>query len=309
MENVIEKAYQLINTPIDPNLKCPVELVDIVNYKEAEAGETVEYFASPAQDRAADDIYAADANGTITYHKIALKSVLALTFVGLQSKLETVLIDEILNSKDQGALAAKKDGIIRSMDSEEVRRCLNLVLAVASQEVEKATGEDLLDVIINMKQKVSKYATDYILLVASDVMDEIEEYDKAHVTTFNYKMSIMDEIAKLGIKKVVKVLGNSGLAAGNTPVLADGKAVLVGRDSSLATGKPIYFVRRKFSGEVAKLAGAEEGAVRLVNIAQTPVVINASNANTLGYGVFGYESIIEVLTNYRAVSWSDQIIA
>jgi len=308
-KDVIERAYQLINEPIDPNLRCPVELVDIVEYRESEAGETVEYFASPAQDRAADDIYAADANGTITYHKIALKTVLPLTFVGLQSKLETILIEEILNSKDQSALAAKKDGIIRAMDCEEVRRILNLVLAVGAQEITKATGEDLLDVIIRMKQLVSDYSTDYVLLVASDVMNAIESYDKDNVDNFNYKMSIMEEIAKLGIKKVVKVLGNSGYAAGNTPVLAAGKAILVGRNSSLVRGRPITFLRRKFQKEIAELSGAGEGAVRLIDVAKTPTVVNGSGANTLGYGVFGYESIIQVLTNFRAVAWSDTILA
>ncbi len=306
---VIERAYQLINEPIDPNLRCPVELMDIVNYREAEAGETVEYFASPAQDRAADDIYSADANGTITFHKIPLKSTLALTFSGLQSKLETILIDEILNSKDQTALAVKKDGIIRAMDCEEIRLILNLCLAVASQEVAKTSGQDLLDVIIAMKQKVSDYATDYVLLVASDVMDAIERYDKDNVSNFNYKMSINEEIAKLGIKKVVKVLGNSGFGGGDTPVLAAGKAILVGRNSTLAKGRPIHFSRRKFSGEVAQLAGAQEGAVRLVSIAQTPQPVNASNANTLGYACFGYESKTMVLTNYRAIAWTDTIIA
>jgi hypothetical protein len=308
-KDVIERAYQLINEPIDPNLRCPVELMDIVNYREAEAGETVEYFASPAQDRAADDIYAADANGTITFHKVPLKSVTALTFVGLQSNLETVLLDEIMNSKDQTALAQKKDAIIRAMDSEEVRLCLNLCLAASTQEITKDTGEDLLDVIIKMKQKVSNYATDYILLVAPDVMDKIDSYDKDNVTTFNYKMSIMEEIAKLGIKKVVKVLGDSGYAGGSTPVLAPGKAILVGRNSNLAKGRPIHFSRRKFSGEIAALSGAAEGAVRLISVVETPIVVNASNANTLGYGVFGYESKIQVLTNYRAVSWCDDIIA
>ena len=307
--DVIERAYQLINEPIDPNLRCPVELQDIVNYREAEAGESVEYFASPGQDRAGDDIYSADANGTITYHKVPLKTVLALTFTGLQSKLETVLIDEILNSKDQTALAQKKDAIIRAMDCEEVRLILNLCLAAATQEITKDSGEDLLDVIIKLKQKVSNYATDYILLVASDVMDEIEKYDKEHVTTFNYKMSIFDEIAKLGIKKVVKVLGNSGFNGGDTPVIAAGKAILVGRDSNLAKGRPVFFSRRKFAKEIAELSGAQEGAVRLINVASTPMPVNAAGANTLGYGVFGYESKTMVLVNYRAISWSDEIIA
>jgi len=223
--------------------------------------------------------------------------------------LQTLLV-LLHNSKDQSALAAKKDGIIRSMDKEEVRRILNLCLAVPSQEVSKASGEDLLDVIIRMKQKVSTYATDYILLVASDVADAIEAYDKANVATFNYKMSINEEIAKLGIKKVVKVIGTVAVSGGvGGDVLAAGKAILIGRDSSLAKGRPIKFLRRKFTKEIAELSGAGEGAVRLIDVAKTPTVINAAGANTLGYACFGYESIIQVLTNYRAVSWSDDIIA
>lgn len=307
--DMIERAYQLINEPIDPNLRCPVALADIVNYKESEPGETVEYFASPAQDRAITDLITVDAAGSIAYVKVALKSVAALTFVGLSSNLETVLIDEILNSKDQSALAAKKEGIIRGMDNEEVRRILNLCLAAASQEITKDTGEDLLDVIIKMKQKVSDYADDYILLVASDVMDAIERYDKENVTSFNYKMSIHDEIAKLGIKKVVKVLGQTRFDASTASVLAAGKAILVGRNSQLAAGRPIHFLRRKFTKEIAELSGAGEGAVRLIKVLETPYVVNSANDNTLGYGCFGYESIIQVLTNYRAVSWSDEIIS
>lgn len=309
MLNAIERAYQLINEPIDPNLRCPVEILDIVNYKESEAGETVEYFASSAQDRGNDAIYAADANGTLTYEKIGLKSTTALTFVGLQSKLETVLIDEILNSKDQSALAQKKDAIIRAMDSEEVKRILALCTAVAGQEVHKTTGMDLLDVIIKMKEKVSNYATEYVLLVAADVMNKIDSYDKDNVATFNYKMGIREVMAQIGIIKVVKVLGDSYLAGSTTPVLADGKAVLIGRNSALSAGRPITFLRRKFSKEVAELSGAAEGAVRLIEVAKTPIVINAGPANTLGYGVFGYESIIQVLTNFRATCWSDEIIA
>ncbi len=307
--NLIERAYQLINEPIDPNLRCPVALADIVNYKESEPGETVEYFASPAQDRAITDLITVNAAGSIEYVKIGLKTVSSLTFVGLSSNLETVLIDEIMNSKDQSALAAKKDGIIRGMDNEEVRRILNLCLAASTQEITKDTGEDLLDVIIKMKQKVSDYADDYILLVASDVMDAIERYDKENVTAFRYKMSIHDEIAKLGIKKVIKVLGQTRFDASTLPVLAAGKAILVGRNSQLVKGRPIHFLRRKFEKEIAELSGAGEGAVRLVKVLDTPYVVNTDGNNTLGYGVFGYESIIQVLTNFRAISWSDEIIS
>ena len=307
--DVIELAYQLINEPIDPNLRCPVELQDIVNYKESEPGETVEYFASSAQDRAITDLITVDAAGSIVYVKVPLKSVSALTFVGLQSKLETILLDEIMNSKDNTALAAKKEGIIRGMDNEEIYRILNLCLAASTQEVHKTTGEDLLDVIIKMKQKVSDYATDYVLLVASDVMDKIESYDKDNASTYGFAFPIMDQIAKLGIKKVVKVIGQTRFDASTKSVLADGKAILVGRNSNIAKGRPIEFLRRKFTKEIAELSGAGEGAVRLVNIEKTARVVNTGGKNTLGYGIYGYESIIQVLTNYRAISWSDEIIA
>ena len=307
-QDPIELAYTLLNEPIDPNLRCPLELQEIVNYVEAPMGETIHYFASPAQDRGVDVIYAANADGDLAPVKVPLMGVSALTFEDLQSKMDYVLIHELLNSKDSSALAARKNGIIRSMDNEEVRRALNLCF-VASQEVLKVTGEDLLDVIIKMKQKVSDYATDYILLVASDVMDEIEKFDKDNVATFNYKMGIKETIADLGIKKIVKIIGNSGLAGGSTPCLAAGKAILVGRDSSLTAGKPISVVRAKFEKEVAENSGAAEGAVRLIQVVKTPTVINANGKNTIGYGVFGYEGIIEVNLNYRAISWSSDLIA
>lgn len=304
MRPEVVKAYELIGQPIDPNLKVPAEVMDIVDFKESEAGEIVEYFNSDNPE--VDDIYTADANGTITYHKITLRTPVALTFVGLQSKLETILLDEIMNSRDRSALAAKKDGIIRAMDKEEARRALALILAVASQEITPDSNDDILDVIIKMKQLVSDYADNYILLVASNVQDAIDTYDKDHVTTFNYKFGIMDQIRDLGIQKVVKVIGTlTNTTGAGQVVLAAGNMILVGRDSSLAAGRPIKMRRRKFSGEVAQLAGATEGATRLVSIAETPQPINASNANTLGFGVYGYESQISVLTNYRATAWSN----
>jgi len=310
-KDVIERAYQLINEPIDPNLRCPVELVDLVEYKEAEAGETIQYFNT---DRTiVDYILSINSDGDLVSTLVPMNGVVGLTPVGLQSNLETVLIDDVLNSKDSGALAARKDSIIRGMDKKEVKNVLDLCLgAGASQEVNKISGEDLLDVIIKMKQKISDYATNYILLVASDVMDAIEKYDKENANNFNYKMAIKEEIANLGITKIVKVIGllsTTGLVGGNVPVLAAGKAILVGRDSSLAIGKPLTVVRRKFTKEVAELSGAGEGAVRLVEVIKTPQIVNVNGHNTLGYGVFGYEQIVEVLTNKRAVAFSDDIIA
>jgi hypothetical protein len=135
-------------------------------------------------------------------------------------------------------------------------------------------------------------------------MDAIEIYDKQNVTSFNYKMSILDQIAALGISKIVKVLGKDNV----TPVLADGKAVLVGRNSSLISTKPLILARRKFSKEIAENSGASEGAVRLVDIIRLPVH-NASGVPILGYSVLGYESLNASCVNFRGIAYSTDIIS
>jgi len=303
----VEKAYELIGSPIDPNLKVPFELTEIVDYKDSEPGETVEYFTTDHS--GTDGIWEANSDGTLTYHKITLRTPTALTFQGLQSQLETILIDEIMNTKDQTALATKKDGIIRSMDKEEVRRALNLILAVESQEYTVQTGDDFLNAIIGMREIITNYATDSILLLGANAHKAYEDYDLNNVDNFHYAMPIDGELKKRGINKVVKVIGSVVLGDEtgdpDTSLLDTSYAILVGRDSSLVAGKPIKMRRRKFSKEIAELSGAKEGATRLVSIAETPQPINGDGANTLGYGAFGYESQIQVLTNYRAVAWSD----
>lgn len=304
---MVEKAYELIGSPIDPNLRVPFELTDIVDYKDSEAGESVEYFNTDHS--GVDGIWEANANGTLTYHKITLRNPVALTFQGLQSQLETILIDEILNSKDNTAMATKKDGIIRSMDKEEVRRCLNLILAVASQEYTVQTGDDFLKAVIGMRDIIVNYATDSVLLLGANAYKAYEDYDLNNADNFNYPTPIDAELKKRGIAKVIKVIGTVVLGSEtgdpDTALLDTSYGILVGRDSSLAAGKPIKMRRRKFAGQTAQLSGAKEGDTRLVKFVEAPQPINAENANTLGYSVYGYESQIQVLTNYRAVSFCD----
>jgi hypothetical protein len=224
-----------------------------------------------------------------------------LTFSGLQSKLEYVLIDEILPAADQNALARKKVAITRAMDKQELKRILDAVLLVASQEVTLDSGEDLYDGIVKMVHKVEDYADNYVLLCGSTIKEKIDVYDKVNADNFNYRVGLTEMLAKFGIT-VIKVIGS----VNGGKVLANGKCILVGRNSSLAQGKPITFVRRLMSPEIAKLMNSES-AERAISVAQAPTVINADGKNTLGYAVFGYESIIETITNYRALSWSDEL--
>jgi len=306
MERTDLLIAQVLGSPIDPNLPVPVEIAEIANVESAKPGDLVRIFDYTGEDANADDIYAADANGKLVNHKLSAVSPATLTFVGLQSKLEYVLINEVLPAADQSALARKKAGITRAMDKQEVKRICDACLTLdgdggrPEQEVVQDSGEDLYDLIVKMVNKISDYATDYVLLVGSTVKEAIDVYDKVNADNFNYRVGLDTYLEKTGIT-VIKMIGQVNGGA----ILAATKMLLVGRNSKLAAGRPITFVRRQMSPEIAKLMNAEGTIDRCISVAQAPTIIHdTTNNNLLGYGVFGYESIIEVITNYRAICWA-----
>lgn len=300
-ERVDLEIARLIGAPIDPNLKVPVALAEIANIETAEAGELVRIFNNSAEDVNVDDIYAVDANGGLTLNKISAVAPATLTFVGLSSKLEYVLLDEVLPAPDQKALGRKKAGIARAMDKEELRRLIVGMLGLASQQV--TASAKLYTGILALKHKVEDYGDNFVLLVSSDVSEAIDTYEIDNVTTFYYKMGLRELLASLGVK-VIKVVGK----VNGANLITAKTGILVARDSSLAAGKPNTFVRRAISAEVAAQMGVEAGD-RLISVAQVPTIINAAGKNTLGYGCFGYESIIETIVNFRAIAWSNDLIA
>jgi hypothetical protein len=301
--NGIEIA-KVIGQPIDSNIPVPIELTEICDLDTAEFGEDVYYFS--AYDDNTDTVYTSADSGEITSTKKSPSGATALTFVGRQSDLAYVTIHELQDSKDNTALGRKKGAITRSMDKDDVKRVLDLILAVASQEVSAGSGEDLYDAILKMIHKVVDYGDNFILLVGSTVWEKINSYDKENADNFNYRVGIKEMLASNGVK-VVKVTGStvtldSGAAAA---VLAATKGIMVARDSKIqgVGGKPCLFVRRKINPEVATLLGIEpDKAERLITTIGGLQVINNSK-NILGYGVVGYEAVIQAITNYKACAW------
>jgi hypothetical protein len=299
MERPDLEIARVLGVPIDPNLKVPVVISEIAQVETAEPGEEVKYYSS--YDTNTDDIYTADANGVITRHKLTANGATALSFQGLQSKLEYVLINDVMagsegNKPDVGVLGRKKAAIARAMDKEEVKRICDACLSLSAQEVVQASGEDLYDVIAKMVHKLEDYADNFVLLVGSAVKEAIDTYDKDNADNFQYRVGLKEYLASVGIT-VIKMVG---LVNGGR-VLATDKAILIGRDSSIAQGKPILFVRRKVNPEIAKMMNAEV-AERLISVAQAPTIIDGTN-NLLGYGVFGFEAIIEAIVNPLAICW------
>jgi len=302
---------KLIGEPINAQLPVPVELAEIADTFIAEAGEKVWRYT--AFDTSLDTIIAVDANGIITLVKRSPTGDAELTFSGLNSKLEYVLIDDILAETDNTqVLGRRKVSISRGMDKRELKTILDAIVGktgaylpgVEPEEV-TMTGNDIYDVIMEMKHKVEDYGDDFVLLCGSTAKEKIDTYDKDQVATFNYNVTLRAKLAELGIK-VMKVFGKVELTdgGGELALLDPKKMVLVARNSRIAEGKPIKFVRRKISPNIAKLMGADvDGAQRALWVSPTPM--QQGTNSLLAYGIYGYESVIFTITNPKAISIAD----
>ena len=310
---------KLIGEPINQQLPVPVELGEIADTFTAEPGEHVWRYENI--DDNVDVVLKVDPNCLITPIKRTPLNDVEVTFDGYNSKLEYVCVEDILNKVDTDILARRKASITRAMDKGELKNILDALLTPTStyfpandadnNEVTVATADDLYDVIVRMKHKIEDYGDDFILLVGSTVKEKLDTYDKDNVTSFNYNITIQNRLAQMGIK-VMKVFGkvsipaSGGDAETEEAMLDTNKLILIARNSRIAEGKPIKFVRRKISPEIARMMGAD------VDSAQRAIIVNPvpvqDNGNRLAFGVYGYESRIFLITNSKAISVADATV-
>jgi hypothetical protein len=310
--DVALEISKLIGEPINVQLPVPVELQAIADTFTAEPGEHVWRYQN--LDETADVVLQVDGNGLITVKKRTPLNDIELTFTGINSKLDYVLVEDVLNKVDTNALARRKEAISRAMDKKELKVILDAILTpsntyyphneVANAGITVASGDDLYDVIMKMKHAVEDYGDNYVLLVGSTVKEKIDTYDKDNVTTFNYNITLIQRLRDLQID-VMKIFGKVALVTGETEssLLDAKKMVLVARNSRIAEGKPIKFVRRKISPEIARLMGAD------VDSAQRALIVNPvpvqDSGNRLAFGVYGYESNVMCITNPKALAVAD----
>ena len=304
---------KLIGEPISTQLPVPYELAKIADYEVAEAGEHVWRYS--ALDTDADVILQADTtNGAIIVKKRSPLGDTELSFTGLDSKLEYVLVNDILNSPDTKKLARRKSSITRDMDKRELKTIIELIEADTTtlkpgvdvlSDDPPASGEDLYDAIMSMVHTVENYGDNYVLLCGSAVKIAIDNFDKAKVATFNYSLSIRQMLANAGIE-IVKMFGQVSVLTAETEaaIMNTNHAILVAKNSRIADGSPIKFVRRKINPEIASLMGADvDSAQRAIVVNPTPV--NVSGTNTLAYGVYGFESVCYFISNPKAIVKAD----
>jgi len=295
------EIMKYIGEPINNNLPVPVEIAEIADVHTVEPGEKTWYYAS--QDTDDDEIYQVNTStGALTLVKRSPMDVTELSFQGLNSKKEYVLLDSVMDSPDQQVLGRKKSRLAHALDKLELR--LILAAITASDAVNTVTldsGEDLYDVIVQAKQGLEDRGDNFILLAGTSVSNKLDVYDKDNASTFNYNVTIREKIAKMGVK-VVKIFGSVKYTSDEsmTALLDAEKFIMVARNSRIADGKPLAFVRRKISPQIAQFMGADvDNAQRALILDQTPT--NVSGTDTLGYGIIAYESIIWAIVSPKGI--------
>lgn len=319
-KNLHLEVSKLIGEPINYQLPVPVELQEICNIETVEPGEKVYVYEDVDTDT--DYVMAIDADGSIkTIRKTPLGDV-TIPLTGLQSKLEYVNVDELLSKPDLKVLGRKKERISHAMDKSEVKAVLDGIIAGGENAADATaldgakpenadvssvayeSGDDIYDLILKAKQEIEDYGDNYVLLTGSKVQNIIDTYDKDFAVSHNYKVDLKSKLTQLGIKEV-KIWGKveKGNDAGSTPgearLLADTRFILVAKNSRVAAGKPITFVRRRISAEIANLMGADVDRAQRANIAIPTPVQDAGNK--LAIGVYGYESIAFVIPQPKTI--------
>jgi len=326
-KNLQLEIARLIGEPVDIRKPVPFEIGAVADVlPPAEPGEKVWVYS--AVDDEAEYILAIDGDGVITPVKKSPLGDTEINFAGFNSRLEYVLVGDVLGSPDTQVLARKKEKITRGLDKRELQLLINAMEGSADtgsfkdnlpsgasiQSRDAETGEDLYDVFMAMKHKLEDYGDGYVALVGSTVKEKIDTFEKENVGSFNYNISIADMLAKAGIE-VVKVFGKVHNGSSDAVLLNANHIIMVAKNSRLAQGKPVKFVRRRISPEIAKLMGADvDNAQRATIVNPTPVIADpgvsgSTTSNLLAYGIYAYESLVMAITNPLAICTSDATLA
>ena len=314
MKDFVLETSGLIGEPVNIQLPVAVEINSVADFLPlAKPGELVYKFS--ALDKTADTIIDINVNGTINVKKRSPVGYTLLDFKTLESQLEHVYIEDILGSVDTDVFARRNVSITRGMDKRELKILIDGILAngayfpesgADSNVISPESGEDLYDWLMAMKHVIEDYGDKYVLLAGSRVKEALDLYKKERSSTDNYNVDLLGDLNKMGFE-IQKIYGKVADDVDNETeddVMGSYKAILVARDSRIAEGKPIKFVRRQISPEIANLMGANvDNAQRAIIVNPVPVIDGGANKRAIG--VYGMESFIFAITNPLAISVTD----
>ena len=190
-EGVQLEIAKYIGEPINNNLPVPVEISKIADVHVVEPGEKAWYYAS--QDTDDDEIYQVNTStGALTVVKRSPLDVTELTFQGLNSKKEYVLLDSVIQSPDQQVLGRKKARLAHALDKLELRLIL---AAITASDADYADNRQVAVQVPVEANTLWEFPTSG--LVAADIGVDVDLTDS---------VSVNRAATAIGAVKVLKVI-------------------------------------------------------------------------------------------------------
>lgn len=296
------KISKIVGEPISKNLSVALAISTIANIDSAPAGDLV--YEVQGIDPDLDTVLDTDSEGNITSVKKTQVGTAIVTFKELESPLYYRKLGDLVNNFDSKAIARANDSIARGLDKREVKILLKALTdsAVTSplqdlthKQIKKiiaTSSDDLYDVMDEALRQVEDYGDSFAWLTGTDAYKAIGRYRKVKASTYNYEVPLVGDMKRLGALDPLKVNGKVKLTTqGSSENLLDPKfAILVAVDGG---DKPIDFIRRKISPDLAKLTGGNVDSMQRLTLVKN--IITGDSKSTVG--LFGWESYVAVIKN------------
>jgi len=282
---------RIISEPVDPRI--PVDpIIEVVSDVHPPATPD-EYLFYYDVDEDTKYVYTIASGGTVTAKDVTVSAPNSVTFAPINSPVYNIHIVDLNNAKFD-VIGKKKQAVTRALDNKELAYVLNVLWAgtPAGNQFSLDSGKTYLDFpkILEMRNSISKYGTDFALICGTTVDDDITLTDYRE----NKNQSVLAMMDKLNIKKYKVVAEyNDGSAK---DVLSATSAILVALNTR--AGKPVEFGRKTLVQNT--VLGTTETTEKLRLLTVTPVVPRGTEKPSVA--IWGYGEFQAVLKNSKAVA-------
>jgi len=277
--------------PLDPLRPYPKVIEMIADVDTTEAGENTYSFDT---DEDTKEVYHIDANSNVTSSQVTPNAVATVNFVDVLTKEYYVAFTDLLTAK-YDVIARKKKTVNRALNADEIKKMVLIADAAipSANRVVLASGTTKFTYsnLISMREKVKDYGDNFVLVVGSQIDQDIILWDYDE----NKYHSLKQALADLNIE-IVRVVGAVSIDGSSASLLGTNKAILVATNTE--AGKPFKFSRKML--DRIEIVGGEVVQQRAIIVSPAIMPVGANRKPAVG--VCGFESIAAVCVNTKALA-------
>jgi len=304
---------QIIGEPFDPLRPYPKVVEVLCEPQTVDAGTDLYKFDALPSDK---KVYYIDANGTVASTQVTPSAPVQINFIDNLTQEFYVAFTDLLTAK-YDVMANKNIEITRSLNAEEIKKTILVhdaaIINDATHRIYLGTGEVKFKYthLLKMRNAVRDYGDNYVLVVGSQVEEDIAlwDYDEDKYQSLKQALDNLNiQIIRVAGKVYRRSVASGGLT--ERDILSTNKAILVALNTE--AGKPGIFGRRKLN-PIEILGGTIDAQLNRAVI-QSPAIMNVGGNRLPAVGVVGFESIAVAVRNIyglagftRDDSWTAEI--